>query len=151
MNVKYFTQHPDLDPCWTITRVKVSDVLQFHLRLHPGTTPQQWRKVSFSDDGIPESNSSNISLDIISLNFTGCRNVYCLAIARPVKPYKVDPEEIYERLVKELNDADLEVSHADADALKRCILRQILQHNGKQGKSGGICVQLLTTFVDKLL
>jgi DNA-dependent RNA polymerase auxiliary subunit epsilon len=62
---------PELKLQWVITKSSVHELRNFHLQLHPNTTAQQWRDVLISDDGIPESKSTSISFDVVSINFIG--------------------------------------------------------------------------------
>jgi hypothetical protein len=56
---------------WVITKCKIADVLDFHVRMHPTSTSRDWSNVTLSDDGVPESNATPTSFDCISLKFEG--------------------------------------------------------------------------------
>ena len=59
----------------------MKDIVKVHKRIHPNKTVQTC-KIVFSNDGVNESNSTAISLDIFVIRFDGCRQVYAPAILR---------------------------------------------------------------------
>jgi hypothetical protein len=129
-----FRKNPKLKRCWTITYINLHDLISFHLRQHPESRMDDWREVILSDDGVPESNSTSISYDCISVKFVGCRNIYPVLISRPEKGHRPTLERRYERLVYECNELAVKVVAFAADAPKRAHVRQTTQFNGTFGK-----------------
>ncbi len=136
---RWYAQRPKYERQWTMTKVSVEAILGFHLRLHPRTNIDDWRNVILSDDGIPESKSSSISFDCVSILFVGCRNIYPLRIVRPERGNKVALKVVYQELVRQLNALELRVVHVVADAPKRAQLRRIVRFNGKHGCDLCLC------------
>jgi hypothetical protein len=54
---------------WTVYKVKLSDVIDFHTRVHGGQKPST--NVCLSDDGVPVARCSGTSFDVVSLKFEG--------------------------------------------------------------------------------
>lgn len=69
--VKFYRDNPIFRREWVITKCCLRRTVQFHLDHHPGTGPDDWRNVMLSDDGVPESKSTAVSFDVISLKFIG--------------------------------------------------------------------------------
>lgn len=116
---------------WDITKVRIEDVIAIHKRLHPDGV--QCRTVTLADDDVPESNSTKVSFQVVSLRFKGCRNIYPIRLVRPVGS-KPSLEEVYREIITELNDLDMRVDSIVADAPKRAKLRRTKQFNARYGK-----------------
>jgi hypothetical protein len=65
--------------------------------------------------------------------------VYPYLISRPERGSRVPLGFKYNRLVHELNEANLRVIHLAADAPKRSQMRQILSFNGRKGMLVVVC------------
>lgn len=61
-------------------------------------------EINLSLDGVQESKSSNVSIDIYSLTFKDCQTVFPIRLIRPVNNYK--PDNLY-HLQEVLNDINL--------------------------------------------
>ncbi len=65
----FYALNPEWSRRWILTRCSVHDILAFHRRLHPDIPFDQWHEVILSADGVPESKSSSVSFDCVSLKF----------------------------------------------------------------------------------
>ena len=79
--------------------------------------------ISLSLDGVQESRSSSISMDIYSIKFHGCRNIYPLRLIRPNEKYKYDEQEELANAIADLNNSDLVLDHCVLDNPKRCVVQ----------------------------
>ena len=124
----------------------MKDVLRIHLaicedhRLHPPV-------IQLSLDGIQESKSSSISLDVFSVKFNHCRNIYPISITRPCDKFKYDEQEHLKNVLKDIKDNNITIECAVFDNPKRSM--------GRCAKSAcskfpcEYCEQCAVTFVVK--
>lgn len=70
---------------------QILEVLKFHQGIHPGR--EAATEVNLGVDGIKESNSSKVSLNVFAVKFPDCRNVYNVAIQRPSHMSAADKDE----------------------------------------------------------
>ena len=111
---------------------QVKDVIKIHRELHGDNDGENWEhKIILSLDGVSESKSSNISLDVYSIKFKGCREVYPIKIIRPINKYPVDQQGQFSYVLRDLLDNDLEIMFVVADNPKRSFLRFAMQHSAK--------------------
>ena len=89
---------------------------------------RQVMELQLSCDGVSESRSSSISLDVYSVRIKGCKQVYPLRIFRQLdKSYK-DFEDHLEQVVNDLIENLLKIESFIADNLKRANARRCLNH-----------------------
>ena len=74
-------------PVYTIASVNIEDLLSFHAARHKGTYPTT---IDISYDGVEENRSSGRSLEILSGQFGGCREVYPLSVGVAEKQFTSD-------------------------------------------------------------
>ena len=82
-------------------------------------------------DGVSESKSTTTSLDVYTLKFRGCRDIYPIKIIREINKYKIDGMEQLSKVLEAVLDQDLEIDCLVADNPKRSFLRNSLQAGGK--------------------
>ena len=80
------------------------DVIAFHQAIHDSVSDVNVSVADFSVDGVKECNSNKVSLNVHSIRFTGCRNIYPLLIQRPVLMTSDDGKEEAQRGLKMLVD-----------------------------------------------
>lgn len=85
-------------------------------------------QVQFSLDGVSESKSTNISLDVYSCHFTNCKNIYPLKIVRPLKRKSTNNRDILDTVVDDVQEANLVIEDVIADNPKRAIIREAKNH-----------------------
>ena len=110
----------------------LQDVIKLHKELHPsGPAPTEF---DFSVDGIPETKSSGLSIDVLSIRMTTCRTVYTLAVLQPARKAMQLPDSIVlEHFLDEYRGCGLRVRYAIADAPKRSALQGMKQHSANYG------------------
>lgn len=64
--------------------------------------PYDIDNITFSADGVKESNSTTKSLHVYSMKFKGCRIVYCIAIVRGSQGWAVDHKIMLKRVVDDI-------------------------------------------------
>ncbi len=85
--------------------------------------------VDMSLDGIPESKSSGLSIDVLSIRFHGCDNIYSVGIMHPAKKGLKGKDEILLRpLLADLQKSGVRVKRVIADAPKRAVLQGLKSH-----------------------
>lgn len=92
------------------------------------------KKVVMSIDGVNETKSSNRSLEIVSIQFDGCREVYPCLIFRPEpnqkKSMKPEIEAYICHFLDKLLDADIHLDKVVLDAPERASFRKQKLHGG---------------------
>lgn len=64
-------------------RMDLKEVAQFHVGVHGGLADVS--EVRLSVDGVQEANANKVSLNVLSIQFPGCRNIYPVCIQRPAR------------------------------------------------------------------
>lgn len=95
--------------------------------------PRHTNEIQLSLDGVQESKSSNVSIDVYSISFKGCKSVFPIRLIRPVNKYKVDELAQLEKVLKDINDNSLVITDIIADNLKRAFLRRAKIHSATFG------------------
>ena len=87
-----------------------------------------------SIDGVNETNSTSRSLQVISMQFEGCKEIYPMVISRPEVFQKVAMKANFEGyvkdLLKQLEDHDILLRKLVVDAPERAACRKQKQHGG---------------------
>ena len=84
------------------------------------------KNIQLSLDGVSESKSTNVTMDVFSIKFEGCGVVYPLRIVRPLKKNAVNVNEQLRLVLYDINDNDLKISQFIADNPKRSSVKQCL-------------------------
>ena len=79
-------------------------------------------------DGVQESKSSTANLDIYSIKFNGCRNIYPIRLIRTCDRYKYDEQEQLRQVLEDINANDIIIDCAVFDNLKRSTCRLAKNH-----------------------
>ena len=106
----------------------VKDIVDFHNSLHG--TPVKSKVVDMSLDGVPQSKSGGISMEVLSVRFIECRTVYTVAILKPMrKRMGICDDVILEPLLEGERLGHVEIRRVVADAPKRASLQGLKQHS----------------------
>ena len=114
----------------TIAWTRLVDMIEFHRirhngRIHPPTS------VVLSLDGVPESKSYSLTLEVLSVVFPGCRDVYTLRVGYAKKgTERLDCSDMLLPVLEEINALHMDVKCIVADAPQRAKIRNMKQHNG---------------------
>lgn len=84
-----------------------------------------------SMDGVSESKSSTISLDVYSIKFNGCREVYPVKIVRPINKYPIDNLTQFSSVLNAVLQLNLILHALIADAPKRAFARFCMMYSGR--------------------
>ncbi len=81
---KKLVEEQNLTVRYTLYTSKLKDVIALHAHLHGHHEDhEQVLKFDLGLDGVPESLSGGVSIDVLTIRFVGCRSVYSLAVLRP--------------------------------------------------------------------
>lgn len=111
----------------TLNYFQIEDILKIH-EAHSHDM-ENAKSIQLSIDGVSESKSTNISLDVYSLKFKGCREVYPIKIVRPIHKGLVNHKEQFARVLNAMLEKNLELRELVADNPKRSFVRDSLQHS----------------------
>ncbi len=112
--------------------VSLMAVKDMHQKAHGQDVNSQI--VDMSLDGVPESKSSGLSIDVLSIRFHGCDNIYTVGIMQPAKKGIKGKDEILLRpFLEELAEAGIHVRRVIADAPKRAVLQGMKTHASTYG------------------
>ena len=109
------------------TFLQVKDVLAIHRSTCPNYNPNV--KIQLSCDGVSESKSTVISLDVYSIKFDGCKNIYALKIIRPIKKTNFDHKLHLTRVLHDIHDNNLTIGVFIGDNPKRSNAKCVLCHS----------------------
>ena len=84
-----------------------------------------------SVDGVSESKSTSISLDVYSMKFKGCREIYPIKIVRPIQKGYIDHQQQFASVISEVKENNLKIESFIADNPKRAFIRNSMQHSSK--------------------
>ncbi len=112
--------------------VRLSDLYEWHCNTHGSRISS--RTIDISIDGVPESRSSGLSIDVLSVRFSDCSNVYALGILKPWKKRLGGKDEaIMAPFLADLPGSGLKVRRIIADAPKRAPLQGLKSHASNTG------------------
>ena len=109
---------------------QIADVIKIHNFIDPDhevDTPI----IQLSLDGVQESRSSLNSLDIYSIKFNHCRNIFPIRIIRPCQKFKFDEQFELEQVLSDINSNNLTIDCGVFDAMKRSTVLCIKGHSAK--------------------
>ena len=112
---------------------QIEEIIRIHGCNSPGHFQRQQKCVQLSLDGVAETKSTTITLEVFSIKFEGCRDVYPIKIVRPISKDAVDNKEQFNTVLNSVLLADLILSTVVGDNPKRAFLRNSFQHSGKFG------------------
>lgn len=85
--------------------------------------------MQLSLDGVQECRSNSVSLDVYTLKFVNCKNIYPLKIIRPVNKFHVDYKPQFKAVLDSLKACACELDSLVADNPKRSELKDVLCHS----------------------
>ncbi len=126
---------------YTLFECRLLDVVAFHAHLHGNhEEPDHRMEFDIGLDGVPESVSGGVSIDVLTLRFVPCRSVYTLAVLRPRRTGLQIPDSvILKSFVDDYNDIlagrthpvnKVRLRYVICDAPKRARLLNMKNHTG---------------------
>ena len=157
---KKLVEDRDIQVRYTLFTCKLVDVIALHAHIHgtEGDISKVW-SIDIGLDGVPESVSGGVSIDVLTVRFAGCRSVYSLAVLRPrrtglnicdsvtIKKALDEYEALQEGTVKGVNRVALRFVICDAPKRARLLAQKShsgyssCQHCHVKGKyvDGAVC------------
>ena len=93
------------------------------------TAPAQEKEVVISGDGVSETKSTSVSLDVHTLKFKQCRTIYPLRVVRPLNKFPVDHRKQMEKVLLDLHSNNCIIRTFIGDNPIRSRLREALSHS----------------------
>ena len=90
-------------------------------------------EVNLSCDGVADSNSSNVSLDVFSICFPECSTIYPITTIRPTKKSAVDLLSELTIILNELKEENVKIRNVFADKPMRSRLKNCKGHSAYHG------------------
>ena len=87
--------------------------------------------VKLSLDAVSESKSTTVSLDVYSIKFDGCRDVYPIKIIRQIVKNVIDHQEQFSDVLNSIRVNNLRLHSLVADNPKRSFVKYCMQHSAK--------------------
>jgi hypothetical protein len=111
---------------YTMTKINIKEIFSKLKNVHDISN----EKIILAIDGVPETKSGGVTIEVIAFKFQNCKTVYPLCILRPEKKYKINVEEYICPLLRKLEKMSAQISFIVADAPKRSFLRKMKAHSG---------------------
>lgn len=103
---------------------QTSEIVKLQKSICPNFQP----KAQLSVDGVAECRSNSISLDVFSIKFSNCKNIFPVKIVRPLEKYKMDPKDQLREILQEFEENGIQLEQFVADNLKRATFKGSLNH-----------------------
>ncbi len=120
------------------TRIPLKELIDFHFAMHKksscmvnGQVDYKKVRLSFTYDGIPYAKSSSDTLNVMGVQFDGCRQVYIPHIRVAKKHEAKDIHKFLDPFIKECLALGVKVKFFLADAPMRAFIKCIKGHAGK--------------------
>ena len=107
--------------------LQVKDVLLIHQLICPNYNPNG--KIQLSCDGVSETKSTTVSLDVYLIKFINCKNIYPLRIIRPLKKVNIDHKVQLKLVIDDIHENNLEIAQIIGDNPKRANAKCTLCHS----------------------
>ncbi len=120
---------------YTLYHVSLKDIRQWHIDAHPKKNSDTLSKqFDLSLDGVPESRSSGLSIEVLSVRFINCRNIYTVCILQPARKRLEKKDAIVLKpFMDEYEESGLTMRYVIADAPKRASLQGLKSHAANAG------------------
>ena len=103
---------------------QVADVFLIHESVCPGIGRK--KEVQLSWDGVQESLSTTVTLEVFSIKFSKCKHIYPLRVLKPLHKSKIDLMNQLKLVVDDIYLNNYKISHFIGDQPKRSNARQCL-------------------------
>ena len=113
--------------------MQVADIKTIHKANSTNHCHEEGDVVHLSVDGVAETKSTNISIDVYSLQFKGCKDIYPIRIVRPINKQHLDHQEQLRAVLQDVTRNQLKIEAMVADNPKRAFLRFSMQFSSKNG------------------
>ena len=93
------------------------------MELHNSKCPTPCSNIQVSLDGVAECKSNLVSLDVYSIRFANCHQVYPIQIIRPLGKYRIDHQAYLDEFLTDVCSNGCEIDVFVGDNLKRANAR----------------------------
>lgn len=108
--------------------LQAEDIFRIHEAVCPNAMNEN-TSLQVSCDGVRETKSTSVSLDVYSSKFTNCKNVYPHVIVRPLGKYKnIDNKLQLKKFIDDICESGKKIEHFLGDNQKRCFARDSQGH-----------------------
>ena len=111
--------------CFFFLFFQAADVISIHESLCPSAATHK-KEVQLSCDGVQESLSTTVTLDVYSIKFDGCKKIYPLRVIKPLRKVTIDPIQQLKSVVDDIYMNKYKISQFIGDQPKRSNARQCL-------------------------
>ena len=105
--------------------LQAADIISIHESVCP-RMPGEKREVQLSWDGVQESLSTTVTLEVFSVKFNNCKHIYPLRIMKPLHKFAIDHMDQLKHVVDDIYVNNYIISHFIGDQPKRSNARQCL-------------------------
>ena len=132
---KAYSDVTKYEKLYEISSVSIRDVLRIHEISCPNHQDFNHNKVelNLSCDGVADSNSSNVSLDVFSISFPECSTIYPITTIRPTKKSSVDFLAELTIILNEFREANVKILNVSADKPMRSLMKNVKGHSSYHG------------------
>lgn len=99
------------------------------VRIHTDKCGKEEKQIYMSLDGVSESKSTSVSMDVFSTKFKNCRTIYPNRIVRPLGKVRLSNSEQFKFVLRDIKSMELEVEKFVGDNPKRSTLKGSLNHS----------------------
>lgn len=89
------------------------------MKIHSAACPFKQKSLQLSCDGVSETKSTSNSIDVYSVCFAKCKNIYPHKLVRPIGKYKVDARKCLGEVIDDIRDNNYTISQFIGDKPKR--------------------------------
>lgn len=125
----------------------MADVLRLHDDVCP--TSEDSNYFQLSADGVQETKSNRISLDVYSIKKKNCRQIYPLKIIRPINKFHVDYRPHLKRILDSFQETNSILDCFVGDNPKRSNLKECLCHSSNYACE--YCVSKAQRYIEKCM
>ena len=112
---------------------QISDIRRIHRETCASHCQDEFEEqpILLSLDGVAETKSTNTSLDVYSLKFKRCKDIYPIQIIRPLNKLSIEHKSRFSDVLSDLSNNQLLLLGIIADNPKRSFLRDSVHHSGR--------------------
>ena len=128
---KAYSDVKKFEKLYEISTVKIRDVLKVHrdsCKSHQNYSGNQIQ-LNLSCDGVADSKSSAVSMDVFSVSFPECSTVYPICTIRPTKKNSVDFQSELKLILEDLKSENVKIINVLADNPMRALMRYLKNHS----------------------
>ena len=130
--VKAYEDQSKYKKVFEISSVQIKDILKIHSKLnsnHQRPSRSNQISINLSCDGVADSKSSSVSMDVFSLSFPECRNIYPIMTIRPQVKGTFSFQDEFSLVLDDLKMNKVKINNILADNPMRALMRCAKNHS----------------------